>query len=82
MTTDRDPTFEGTRTEQVNVQPPSRVESQAAGEAVSDAQSSSGFGYNPDVLRPGSPHGRRRRLGVRRLPGLDARKEPSAEKPT
>ncbi|MGA8348823.1 MAG: hypothetical protein ACXWPK_05185 [Isosphaeraceae bacterium] len=30
MTTDRDPTFEGTRTEQVNVQPPSRVESQAS----------------------------------------------------
>ena len=44
MTTDRDPTFEGTRTEQVNVQPPSRVESQASGRAHSDAQSSSGFG--------------------------------------
>ena len=44
MTTDRDPTFEGTRTEQVNVQPPSRVDSQASGRAHSDAQSSSGFG--------------------------------------
>ena len=44
MTTDRDPTFEGTRTEQVNVQPPSRVESQASGRAHSDAPSSSGFG--------------------------------------
>jgi TolA-binding protein len=44
MTTDRDPAFEGTRTEQVNVQPPSRVESQASGRAHSDAQSSSGFG--------------------------------------
>ena len=44
MTTDRDPTFEGTRTEQVNVQPPSRVESRASGRAHSDAQSSSGFG--------------------------------------
>ncbi len=44
MTTDRDPTFQGTRTEQMNAQPPSRVESQASGRAHAGAQSSSGFG--------------------------------------
>jgi TolA-binding protein len=44
MTTDRDPSFEGTRTEQVNVQPPSRVESQASGRAHSDATSKAGVG--------------------------------------
>jgi TolA-binding protein len=44
MTTDRDPAFEGTRTEQVNVQPPSRVESQASGRAHPDAPSKAGAG--------------------------------------
>ena len=44
MTTDRDPTFEGMRTEQVNVQPHSRVESQASGPAHPDAPSKAGVG--------------------------------------
>ena len=44
MTTDRDPTFEGKRTEQGNVQPPSRVESQASGRAHPDAPSKAGVG--------------------------------------
>ena len=44
MTTDRDPAFEGTRTEQVNVQPPSRMESQASGRAHPDAPSQAGVG--------------------------------------
>jgi len=44
MTTDRDPTFEGTRTEQVNVQPHNRAESQASGRAHPDAPSKAGIG--------------------------------------
>ena len=44
MTTDRDPAFEGARTDQVNVQPPSRVESQASGRAHPDAPSKAGVG--------------------------------------
>jgi TolA-binding protein len=44
MTTDRDPAFEGKRTEQVNVQPPSRVESQASGRAHPDAPSKASVG--------------------------------------
>ena len=42
MTTDRDPTFEDARTEQVNVQPHSRVESQTGGPAHPDAPSKAG----------------------------------------
>ena len=44
MTTDRDPAFEGTRTDQVNVQPPSRVEPRASGRAHPDAPSKAGVG--------------------------------------
>lgn len=44
MTTDRDPTFEGTRPDQANVQPASRVESQASKQAHPDVPSGAGAG--------------------------------------